>query len=164
MSWSGSVTGSPPPRCGRSLPLRASIRPRADPARLTAQAKGIIVCDFFTVDTITLHRLYVLIFIEHGTRRLHVAGVIANPTQAWVTQAARNLAYDLGARLEELRFLIRDCDTKFTAAFDAVFAADDIHIITSPVQAPRANAICERLVDTLRRELLDRLLVLTKPI
>ncbi len=126
---------------------------------LTAQAKGIIACDFFTVDTITLHRLSVLIFIEHGTRRRHVAGVIANPTGAWVTQAARNLAYDLGARLEEPRFLIRDRDTKFTAAFDAVFAADDIHIITSPVQAPRANAICERLIGTLRRELLDRLLV-----
>ena len=118
---------------------------------LTAQAKGIIACDFFTVDTITLHRLYVLIFIEHGTRRLHVAGVITNPTEAWGTQAARNLAYDLGAWLEELRFLIRDRDTKFTAASDAVFAADDIHIITSPVQAPRANAICERLVGTVRQ-------------
>jgi putative transposase len=109
---------------------------------LTAQAKGIIACDFFTLDTITLHRLYMLIFIEHGTRRRHGAGVIANPTGAWVTHAARNLAYDRGARLEELRFLIRDRDTKFTAAFDAVFAADDIPIITSPVQAPRANAIC----------------------
>ena len=77
-------------------------------------------------------------------------------------QAVRNLAYDLGAWLEELRFLIRDRDTKFTAAFDTVFAADDIHIITSPAQAPRANAICERLVDTLRRELLNRLLVLNQ--
>jgi putative transposase len=101
-----------------------------------------------------------LVFIEHGTRRLHVAGVTANPTGAWVTQAARNLADDLGARLEELRFLIRDRDTKFTAAFDAVFTADNLHIIKSPVQAPRANAICERLIATLRRELLDRLLVL----
>ena len=127
---------------------------------LTAQANGIIACDFFTVDTIALRRLYVLVFIEHGTRRLHVAGVTANPTGAWVTQAARNLAYDLGARLEELRFLIRDRDTKFTAAFDAVFTADNLHIITSPVRAPRANAICERLIGTLRRELLDRLLVL----
>jgi transposase len=127
---------------------------------LTAQAKGIIACDFVTVDTITLHRLYVLVFIEHGTRRLHVAGATTNPTGAWVTQAARNLAYDLGARLEELRFLIRDHDTKFTAAFDAVFATDGIHIIKSPVQAPRANAVCERLIGTLRREVLDRLLIL----
>jgi putative transposase len=68
---------------------------------LTAQAQGIIACDFFTVDTITLHRLYVLIFIEHGTRRLHLAGATAKSTGAWVTQAARNL----GARLDELRFL-----------------------------------------------------------
>lgn len=101
-----------------------------------------------------------LIFIEHGTRRLHVAGVTTTPTGAWVAQAARNLAYDLDARLEELRFLIRDRDTKFTSAFDAVFTADGVHIITSPAQAPRANALCERLVGTLRRELLDRLLVL----
>ena len=127
---------------------------------LAAQAKGLIACDFLTVDTITLHRLYVLVFIEHGTRRLHVAGVTSNPTGAWVTQAARNLAYGLGARLEELRFLIRDRDTKFTAAFDAVFAADGVHIIKSPVQAPRANAVCERQIGTLRREVLDRLLIL----
>jgi putative transposase len=127
---------------------------------LAAQAKGLIACDFLTVDTITLHRLYVLVFIEHGTRRLHVAGVTRNPTGAWVTQAARNLAYGLGARLEELRFLIRDRDTKFTAAFDAVFAADGVHIIKSPVQAPRANAVCERQIGTLRREVLDRLLIL----
>jgi putative transposase len=129
---------------------------------LTAQAKGIIACDFFTVDTIALHRLYVLIFVEHGTRRLHVAGVTANPTGAWVTQAARNLAYDLSARLEELRFLIRDRDTKFTAAFDAVFTADGVDIIASPARAPWANAVCERLVGTLRREMLDKLLVLNQ--
>jgi transposase InsO family protein len=127
---------------------------------LTAQAKGIIACDFFTVDTIALRRLYVLVFIEHGTRRLHVVGVTADPTGAWVTQTAQNLAYDLGARLKDLRFLIRNRDTKFTAAFDAVFTADNLHIIKSPVQVPRANAICERLIGTLRQELLDRLLVL----
>jgi putative transposase len=82
------------------------------------------------------------------------------PDRGGVTQAARNLAYDLGTRLEELRFLIRDRDTKFTAAFDAVFATDGMHIITSPVQAPQANAVCERLIGTLRREVLDRLLIL----
>jgi putative transposase len=127
---------------------------------LTTQAEGIIACDFLTIDTITLHRLYVLVFIEHGTRRLHVAGATRNPTGAWVTQAARNRADDLGTRLEELRFLIRDRDTKFTAAFDTVFAADGIHIINSPVPAPQANAVCERLIGTLHREVLDRLLIL----
>lgn len=123
---------------------------------LTAQAKGIIACDFFTVDIITLHRLYVLIFIEHSARRLHVTGVTANATGAWVAQAAGNLTYELGARLEGLRFVIRDRDTKFTAA------ADGVHIITSPVQAPPANAVCERLVGALRHQLLDRLLVLNQ--
>jgi putative transposase len=85
---------------------------------LTAYAKGIIACDFFTVDTITLHRLYVLVFIEHGPRRRHVAGVTANPTGTWITQAARNLTYDLGTRLDEPCFVIRDRDTKVTAAFE----------------------------------------------
>jgi transposase len=88
---------------------------------LSAQAHGIIACDFFTVDTVTLKRLYVLIFIEHGTRRLHLAGITANPTKTWVAQQARNLAMELSIRMEALRFLIRDRDTKFIAAFDEVF-------------------------------------------
>jgi putative transposase len=129
---------------------------------LATQAQGIIACDFFTVDTVLLRRVYVLIFIEHATRRLHVAGATVHPTGAWVTQAARNLAFDLGTKMADLRFLIRDRDTKFTAAFDAVFAAEGVRIILSPPQAPRANAICERLVGTLRREVFDRLLVLNQ--
>ena len=126
---------------------------------LSAQAHGIIACDFFAVDTVTLKRLYVLIFIEHGTRRLHLAGTTANPAGTWVTQQARNLVMELGARVEALRFLVRDRDTKFIAAFDEVFRADDVRIIKAPPQAPRANAICERIIGTLRRELLDRMLV-----
>jgi putative transposase len=129
---------------------------------LTAHATGIITCDFFTGDTLTLHRLSVLVFIEHGTRRLHVVGVTANPIGTWVAQAARNLAYDLGTRLNELRFVIRDRDTTFTTAFDAAFAANGMQIITSPAQAPQANTICKRLIATLRREVLDRLLVLNQ--
>jgi transposase InsO family protein len=74
-------------------------------------------------------------------------------------QTPRNLAMDLGTRLDTLRFLIRDRDTKFTGALDAVFRAADIEIIRTPPQAPRANAICERLIGTLRRELLDRTLI-----
>ena len=100
-----------------------------------------------------------LIFVEHATRKLHVAGVTANPDGGWAAQQARNLAMDLGERLEELRFLIRDRDTKYTAMFDAVLEADAIEIIKTPPRAPRANAICERLVGTLRRELLDRVLI-----
>ncbi|MBC6463512.1 integrase core domain-containing protein [Actinomadura sp. HBU206391] len=126
---------------------------------LSAQAHGLIACDFFTVDTIVLKRLYVLVFIEHGTRRLHLGGVTANPTGAWVTQQARNLAMDLGERMGSLRFLVRDRDTKFVAAFDEVFRAAGVRIIKTPPQAPRANAICERLVGTLRREMLDQMLI-----
>ncbi len=129
---------------------------------LAAQAQGIIACDFFTVDTVLLRRVYVLVFIEHGTRRLHAAGVTRHPTGAWVAQAARNLAFDLGSRLADVRSLIRDRDTKFTAAFDTVFAAEGVRIILSPPQAPRANAICERVVGTLRREVFDRLLVVNQ--
>jgi putative transposase len=77
---------------------------------LTAQAHAIIACDFLTVETVLLRRLYVLIFIEHGTRRLHLAGVSARPTGAWVTQLARNLTMDLGERIETLTFLIHDRD------------------------------------------------------
>ena len=126
---------------------------------LSAQAQGLVSCDFLTVETIWLARVYVLVFIEHATRRLHVAGATPNPTGEWVTQAARNLAMGLGEQLDTLRFLIRDRDRKYPAAFDAVFAAEDIEILLGPIQAPRANAICERIVGTLRRECLDRMLI-----
>jgi len=129
---------------------------------LTAQAHGIISCDFLTIDTVLLRRVYVLIFVEHDTRRLHVGGVTAHPTGAWVTQQARNLAMDLGTRMDTLRFLLRDRDTKFVVGFDAVFHACGIGTVKTPPQAPRANAICERLVGTLRRELLDQILIVNE--
>ena len=97
--------------------------------------------------------------IEHGRRRVHLAGITAHPTGAWVTQQARNLLIDLGDRADQFRFLIRDRDSKFTAAFDAVFAGADIRILRTPVRAPRANAIAERFIGTLRRECLDHLLI-----
>jgi transposase InsO family protein len=96
--------------------------------------------------------------IEHGTRRVHVAGINAYPTGAWVTQQARNLLMDLGDHAEQFRFLIRDRDGKFTATFDAGLTGADIRIIRTPIRAPRANAIAERWIGTLRRECLDHLL------
>jgi putative transposase len=127
---------------------------------LCIQAAGILAVDFLHVDTVLLKRLYVLVFIEHGTRRMHLGGVTANPTGAWTVQQARNLALTLGQRFEDTRFLIRDRGSNFTASFDAVFQAAGTRILVSAVQAPRMNAICERLVGTLRREFLDRVLIL----
>jgi putative transposase len=129
---------------------------------LTAQARGILAVDFVHVDTVLLRRLYALIVIEHGTRRAHLAGITANPDGAWTTQAARNFLMDLGARATSVRFLIRDRAGQFTGDFDAVFQADGIRVLASPPQAPRANAICERIIGTLRRELLDRLLIVSE--
>src|SRR4051812_2896257 len=138
---------------------------RSDPTWrqfLTAQAKAVLAVDFVHVDTVVLTRLYALIAVEHGSRRAHLVGVTAHPTGAWTTQAARNLLMDLADRVTTLTFLLRDRDSRFTRAFDAVFAADGIRILTSPPQAPRANAICERMIGTLRRELLDRVLILNE--
>src|SRR6516164_270756 len=127
---------------------------------LHAQAAGILAVDFLHVDTVLLRRLYVLVFIEHGTRRMHLGGVTASPTGDWTVQQARNLALTLGERFESIRFLIRDRGSNFTTSFDAVFQATDTRILRTAVQAPRMNAICERLVGTLRRELLDRMLII----
>jgi transposase InsO family protein len=126
---------------------------------LTAQAHAILAVDFAHVDTVFLRRLYVLVVIEHGRRRVHLAGITAHPTGAWVTQQARNLLMDLGEYAAQVRFLIRDRDSRFTAAFDAVFTGTDIHVLRTPVRAPRANAIAERWIGTLRRECLDHLLI-----
>jgi hypothetical protein len=151
------------PQSGRSCALRASIRHRSSGPTwrqfLHAQAAGILAVDFFYVDTVLLKRLYILVFIEHGTRRMHLGGVTANPTSEWTVQQARNLSLTLGERFEDIKFLIRDRGSNFTASFDAVFQAADTRILRTAVQAPRMNAICERLVGTLRRELLDRVLI-----
>ena len=114
------------------------------------------------MDTVLLRRLYALIVIEHGTRRVHLAGITANTDGAWTTQAARSFLMDLGARANTVKFLIRDRAGQFTSSFHTVFTAAGIRILASPPQAPRANAICERIIGTLRRELFDRLLIVNE--
>jgi transposase InsO family protein len=127
---------------------------------LRAQAHSMLAVDFFTVETVCLQRLYVLVFIELGSRRVHLAGCTANPSGAWVTQQARQLAWGLAERSTPVRFLIRDRDSKFTRDFDAVFQSEGVEIVRTPVRAPKANAIAERFVRTARSECLDWLLIL----
>jgi putative transposase len=129
---------------------------------LTAQARGILAAGSVHVDTVLLCRLYALIVIEHSTRRVHLAGITGQPDGTWTTQAARNVLMDLGPRAASAKFLIRDRAGQFTSSFDAVFTAGGIRILASPPQAPRANAICERIIGTLRRELLDRVLIVNE--
>jgi hypothetical protein len=113
---------------------------------------------FFTVETITLRRYYVLFFIELGSRRVHLAGCTTNPSGDWVTQQARNLGFS--GVLEHTRFLILGRDSKFSAAFDEVFQSERIRVIRTPIRAPQANAYAERFVRTIRAECLDWLLIL----
>jgi transposase InsO family protein len=129
---------------------------------LRQQAAGILECDFFTVETLWLRRFYVLFFIELARRRVHLAGVTANPNSAWVTQQARNLVMTLADEEHCPRFLIRDRDCKFTRAFDEVFRSEGIRVIRAPIAAPRAKAHAERWVGSVRRECLDRVLIVSR--
>jgi hypothetical protein len=148
------------------IPHTAGIDPaprRAGPTWrqfLTSQAHAIIAVDFFHLDTVLGERLHALVFLEHATRRLHIAGVTAHPTRDWTTQQARNLAARLGARMDSLRFLLRDRDGKYSPTFDAVFGAEEINILQTAPRTPRMNAHCERAIGTLHHALCDHVLIL----
>jgi putative transposase len=152
------------PSTVRRLLLAAGLEPaprRSGPSWrgfLRQQAASMLACDFFTVETLSLRRFYVLFFIELGSRRVHFAGCTTNPTGAWVTQQARNLG--LTGLFERTRFLIHDRDSKFAAAFDEVFRSEGMTVIHTPIRAPQANAYAERFVRTVRAECLDWLLIL----
>jgi putative transposase len=128
---------------------------------LRSQAEGILACDFFTIETIFLRTFYVLFFIEIATRKLYVTPSTRNPDAAFVTQQARNLvAFDLDERDEPVRFLIRDRDSKYTRSFDEVFRSEGARVILTPIRSPKANSFAERVVKTVRSEILDWTLIL----
>ncbi len=137
---------------------------RREQRECSVRPLGVVVGDvaaehlFFTVETVSLRRYYVLFFIELESRRVHLAGCTTNPTGAWVTQQARNLSFT--GLLERTRFLIHDRDSKFSAGFDEVFRSEGIKVIKTPIRAPQANAYAERFVRTVRAECLDWLLIL----
>ena len=129
---------------------------------LRQQAAGIVECDFFTVDTLWLRRLSVFFFIELERRRVHIGGVTAHPNGAWVTQQARNVLARLSAEGKRPQILIRDRDVKLTKAFDAFLRSEGISVIRTPIAAPKAKAHAERWVGSVRRECLDRILIVSQ--
>ncbi len=119
----------------------------------------MLACDFFTVETAWLQTLYILFFIELGSRRVYLAGCTQHPTDAWVTQQARQLSWQIQDGTLPVRFFIHDRDAKFAPSFDTVFRSEDVEIIRTPVRAPNANAYAERWIRSARAECLDKLLI-----
>jgi len=126
---------------------------------LRSQAEAILACDFFMAELLDGTQAYVLAVIEHATRRIRILGVTLHPTGAWTAQQARNLIMDLGEQARQIKFMIRDRGSNFTAAFDAVLADAGIQTVLCSIRTPRMNAIAERWIGGCRRELLDRTLV-----
>lgn len=129
---------------------------------MTHYRDQLLACGFFTVETLFLQTLYVLVFVEIGTRRVHFAGCTAHPDDAWITQQARQVMWELEDREPDIRFLIRDNDKKFTQAFDTVFRSEGIDVIRTPYRAPNANAYAERWIRSVREECLDKLLIINQ--
>jgi putative transposase len=149
----------------RKVLLAAGLQPAPERMRsswrgfLRAQAASVLACDFLTVETAFLQRIYVLFFISLATRRIEYVACTSNPDGRWVAQQARNLVMQLGDE-QPFRFLIHDRDAKLSHAFDEVFRSEGINVIRTPVQAPNANAYAERWIRTLRTDCLDRILIL----
>jgi putative transposase len=153
------------PTLVRNVLARAGVPPAPRRAAsswrkfLRQHGNSMLACDFFTVDTVWLRRLYVLFFVSIGTRRVEYVACASKPNTSWMIQQARNLLMDLDDRGSRPRFLIHDRDTKFSRAFDSIFRSEGIEIVRTPIQAPNANAYAERWVGSVRRECLDRLLI-----
>jgi transposase len=131
-------------------------------AFIRQQAATMVACDFLTVETVSLRRIYVLFFIELETRRVRLAGCTSRPRGPWIVQQARNLVMDVSERRMPLRFLLHDRDAKFSLAFDEVFRTEGASVVKTPIRAPNANAFAERWVHTVRSECLDWLLIVSQ--
>ena len=129
---------------------------------LSRHRDQILACDFFTVETLFLKTVYVLFFVELGTRHVRLAGCTTHPTAEWVTQQARHLSWQLQDGAVTARYLIHDRDSKFTPGFDAVLQSEGVEVVKTPYRAPTANAIAERWVGSVRRECLDHLLIVNE--
>jgi len=152
----------------RAILIRHRLPPAPERDRLSwrlflrQQAATMLACDFLTVETVWLTRIYVLFFVSLERRRIEFVASTSNPDGRWVAQQARNLLMLLADQEQSFRFLLHDRDSKFSRAFDDVFRSEDMKIIRTPIRAPNANAYAERWVGTLRRECLDRILIINR--